>query len=95
MEKNTNKPSIRFAEFTDAWEQRKLKDETSVITKQTGFDYSSTIKPSLVTEKNNDNYPFIQNKDFDGKSINYNTDFYILFQWHISFLKLHWIHLHY
>ncbi|HCY67407.1 MAG TPA: restriction endonuclease subunit S, partial [Firmicutes bacterium] len=22
MEKNTNKPSIRFAEFTDAWEQR-------------------------------------------------------------------------
>ena len=77
MEKNTNKPSIRFAEFTDAWEQRKLKDETSVITKQTGFDYSSTIKPSLVTEKNNDNYPFIQNKDFDGKSINYNTDFYI------------------
>ena len=26
MEKNTNKPSIRFAEFTDAWEQRKLGD---------------------------------------------------------------------
>ena len=74
---NEYTPKIRFKGFTDAWEQRKLKDETSVITKQTGFDYSSTIKPSLVTEKNNDNYPFIQNKDFDGKSINYNTDFYI------------------
>ena len=74
---NEYTPRIRFKCFTDAWEQRKLKDETSVITKQTGFDYSSTIKPSLVTEKNNDNYPFIQNKDFDGKSINYNTDFYI------------------
>lgn len=70
-------PKIRFKGFTDVWEQRKLIDETSVITKQTGFDYSSTIKPALVTEKNNDNYPFIQNKDFDGKNINYNTDFYI------------------
>ena len=71
------KPRLRFKGFTEAWEQRKLIDETSVITKQTGFDYSSTIKPALVTEKNNDNYPFIQNKDFDGKNINYNTDFYI------------------
>ena len=74
---NETTPKIRFKGFTEAWEQRKLIDETSVITKQTGFDYSSTIKPALVTEKNNDNYPFIQNKDFDGKNINYNTDFYI------------------
>ena len=29
MEKNTNKPSIRFAEFTDAWEQRKLNEIVS------------------------------------------------------------------
>lgn len=34
MEKNTNKPSIRFAEFTDAWEQRKIGDfakESSIL----------------------------------------------------------------
>ncbi|MBO6180550.1 restriction endonuclease subunit S [bacterium] len=48
-----------------------------IVTKQTGFDYSATIKPSLLNEPNNNTYPFIQNKDFDGVNINYNTDFYI------------------
>ena len=48
-----------------------------LITKQTGFDYSETIKPSLVTERNSDVYSFIQNKDFDGERINLDTDFYI------------------
>ena len=59
------------------WEQRKLEDMCSIITKQTGFDYSSTIKPSLVTSKGTDTYSFIQNKDFEGMNINLNTDFYI------------------
>ena len=49
----------------------------SIITKQTGFDYSAKIKPSLVVEKNKDTYSFIQNKDFYGNNINFNTDFYI------------------
>ena len=70
-------PEIRFKGFTDAWEQRKLDDMCSIITKQTGFDYSSTIKPSLVTTKETDTYSFIQNKDFEGLNINLNTDFYI------------------
>ena len=48
-----------------------------LITKQTGFDYSASIKPSLVTERQDDTYPFIQNKDFNGNDINVNTDFYI------------------
>ena len=60
-----------------AWEQRKLDDMCLIVTKQTGFDYSATIKPSLLNEPNNNTYPFIQNKDFDGVNINYNTDFYI------------------
>lgn len=49
----------------------------TVITKQTGFDYSARIKPSLLTEKSKDTYSFIQNKDFSGCNINFNTDFYI------------------
>lgn len=49
----------------------------SIITKQIGFDYSSTIKPSLVTIKQENTYSFIQNKDFEGTNINFYTDFYI------------------
>ena len=73
----SNVPEIRFKGFTDAWEQRKLEDLCELITKQTGFDYSASIKPSLVTERQDDTYPFIQNKDFNGNDINVNTDFYI------------------
>ena len=49
----------------------------SIITKQTGFDYSSTIKPALLNEKADNTYPFIQNKDFNGTTINMDTDFFI------------------
>ena len=77
MSENAKKPRIRFKGFTDAWEQCKLKDMCSLITKQTGFDYSETIKPALSTEKVNNVLPFIQNKDFDGENINLITDFYI------------------
>ena len=72
-----NVPEIRFSGFTDVWEQRKLGDLCTLITKQTGFDYSATIKPSLVTTKESDTYSFIQNKDFEGTNINLDTDFYI------------------
>ena len=72
-----NTPKIRFKGFEDDWEQRKLKDMCSIITKQTGFDYTTTIKPSLVTKKEEDTYSFIQNKDFEGMNINLDTDFYI------------------
>mgnify|MGYP004482305471 CR=1 FL=1 len=54
-----------------------MEDLCELITKQTGFDYSASIKPSLVTERQDDTYPFIQNKDFNGNDINMNTDFYI------------------
>ena len=67
------KPKRRFIGFTDDWEQRKLIDVCSIITKQTGFDYSATIKPSLIRSKMANTYPFIQNKDFSGFNINTNT----------------------
>lgn len=72
-----NIPEIRFSGFTEVWEQHKLEDMCSIITKQTGFDYSATIKPALVTIKEDNTYPFIQNKDFEGMNINLDTDFYI------------------
>ena len=76
-EEKRKAPKLRFPGFDGYWEERKLSDMCSLITKQTGFDYSSSIKPSLVTEAGEDTYPFIQNKDFDGEDINLHTDFYI------------------
>ena len=55
----------------------KLEDISNIITKQTGFDYSTTIKPSLITEKREGYLPFVQNKDFEGLSINFETDYYV------------------
>lgn len=55
----------------------KMKDICNIITKQTGFDYSATIKPSLVQTSSSETLSFIQNKDFNGRSFNYNTDYYI------------------
>jgi type I restriction enzyme, S subunit len=74
-----NVPVRRFKEFEndDAWEECKLEDLCSIITKQTGFDYSATIKPSLKTEFSDTTYPFIQNKDFSGENINLDTNFFI------------------
>ena len=36
MAKNSNKPSIRFKGFTDAWEQRKLGEEVEITMGQLG-----------------------------------------------------------
>ena len=59
------------------WEVKSLGELCSLITKQTGFDYSATIKPSLVLEHQKNTLPFIQNKDFEEERINFETDFYI------------------
>lgn len=69
-------------------EVKTLNDSCTLITKQTGFDYSKTIKPSLTTKKTEDSIPFIQNKDFEGTRINLNTDFYIPTSVAIKFPKI-------
>ena len=69
-------------------EMKSLSNCCSLITKQTGFDYSKTIKPSLTTAKLDDSIPFIQNKDFEGTRINLNTDFYIPFSIAQQFPKI-------
>ncbi|UKK58977.1 restriction endonuclease subunit S [Prevotella communis] len=58
-------------------EMKSLNDLCTLITKQTGFDYTNTIKPSLTVKREDDSIPFIQNKDFEGTVINLNTDFFI------------------
>lgn len=50
---------------------------TTSFTKQTGFDYSASIKPTLIKEQLPHYIPFIQNKDFLGHYINYKTDYFI------------------
>lgn len=67
----------RLDGFDGEWEEKTLKQLCYLITKQTGFDYSAEIKPSLVRKKSLDVLPFIQNKDFEKLSINYETDFFI------------------
>lgn len=71
------RPRRRFAGFTGDWQQRKFEEFCSIVTKQTGFDYTATIKKSLVTEASEDTLPYLQTKNFEGISISYDTDYFI------------------
>ncbi|MGN8367150.1 restriction endonuclease subunit S [Helicobacter pylori] len=59
------------------WQRVRIGDMTTSFTKQTGFDYSASIKPTLIKEQLPNYIPFIQNKDFLGHYINYKTDYFI------------------
>ncbi|WRG15418.1 restriction endonuclease subunit S [Helicobacter pylori] len=67
----------RLKGFNQAWQKVRLGDMTTSFTKQTGFDYSDFIKPTLIKEYLPNYIPFIQNKDFLGHYINYKTDYFI------------------
>ena len=41
---NSNFPQLRFNNFTSPWEQCKFENFCTIVTKQTGFDYTATIK---------------------------------------------------
>ena len=77
MSNNNKTPAIRFKGFTDDWEQREFGDLCKIVTKQTGFDYTDTIKGSLLTSPSEDTLPYLQTKNFTGISIDYNTDYFI------------------
>lgn len=66
-----------MVDYTKDWEEKSLEELCVVITKQTGFDYTSYIKDNLKKNRNITDIPFIQNKDFNKKWINFNTDYYI------------------
>ena len=58
-------------------EYKTLGEVCSVITKQTGFDYTNHIKASLLIEPTSTSIPYIQTKFFSKKEFNYNTDYYV------------------
>lgn len=68
---------MRLTGFEGAWTVTTLDKLCRIVTKQTGFDYSAEIKPSLVTAPQIGTIPFMQNKDFEVFDINYDTDFFI------------------
>lgn len=67
----------RLPGFSGEWERRKLSTYCSLITKQTGFDYSAYIKPALITESLPGTLPMIQTINFRGKHFSFDTDYYI------------------
>ncbi|MGN8329136.1 restriction endonuclease subunit S [Helicobacter pylori] len=67
----------RLKGFNQNWQKVRLGDMTTSFTRQTGFDYSASIKPTLIKEQLPNYIPFIQNKDFLGHYINYKTDYFI------------------
>jgi len=58
-------------------ELKTLGSLCNVVTKQTGFDYSSKIKPELMIRKVDNSVPFLQTKNFAGRKFDYNTDYYV------------------
>ena len=78
----------RLPGFTGEWQEHILGDLCYLITKQTGFDYTNEIKPSLVDINSNGTLPFIQNKDFCGKIINIQTDYYIPYDVAIKYPRI-------
>ncbi len=66
-----------LGQIPEDWEVCKFEKLCKVFTKQTGFDYSAYIKPSLIKQYKRGHIPFVQNKDFEGKNFNFDTDYYI------------------
>ena len=58
-------------------EYKTLGEMCTLVTKQTGFDYSNHIKPQLLNEKKEGSIPYIQTKFFSGHSFDYETDYFV------------------
>ena len=67
----------RLPGFSGEWKKKKLSTYCSLITKQTGFDYSAYIKPALIKENLPGTLPMIQTINFRGKHFSFDTDYYI------------------
>lgn len=67
----------RLPGFSGEWTTKRLDDYCSLITKQTGFDYSAHIKPALITRRMPNTLPMIQTINFCGRRFSFDTDYYI------------------
>lgn len=56
---------------------KSLGELSELVTKQTGFDYSSKIKPELLTKKEEGSIPFLQTRNFNGRNFEYETQYYV------------------
>jgi type I restriction enzyme S subunit len=72
-----HKGGKRLEGFFGEWDYKTVGELCKTFTKQTGFDYSNHIKPTLINKKQTGHLPFIQNKDFNGHKVNFDTDYYI------------------
>lgn len=72
-----HKGGKRLKGFGGDWEEKTIGELCKTFTKQTGFDYSNHIKPTLINKKQIGHLPFIQNKDFNGHNVNFDTDYFI------------------
>ena len=78
----------RLPGFSGEWQESTLGALCYLITKQTGFDYTNEIKPSLVDINSSNTLPFVQNKDFEGKNVNVKTDYYIPYDIAIKYPRI-------
>ena len=75
-----NKPAIRFKEFTDAWEQRKLSEIAGKVTeKNTGLQYVETLTNSaefgIISQRDFFDHDISKLDSLDGYYIVRNEDF--------------------
>lgn len=63
--------------FDDTVKRKELGELCTLVTKQTGFDYSNSIKDALTRHEGEDTVPYIQTKFFEGRKFIYKTDYYV------------------
>lgn len=63
--------------FTSKEPLYKLGSLAWLVTKQTGFDYSNIIKPTMLDSPNEDSLPYLQTRNFKNNDFNFNTEFYV------------------
>ena len=80
MKENKTKPDIRFKGFTEAWEQRKLKeiaDKVSEKNKNNEFSepFTNSAEQGIISQKDYFDREIVNNENLDGYYIVRNDDF--------------------
>lgn len=69
--------NINDMSFESRTPMKKIGALSNLVTKQTGFDYSNTIKPTMLDNPNEDSLPYLQTRNFKNNYFNLNTEFYV------------------
>ena len=68
---------INDMSFESKIPMKKIGSLSNLVTKQTGFDYSNIIKPTMLDNPNNETLPYLQTRNFKNNYFNLNTEFYV------------------